>query len=288
MYRICLPQHDELTLHWVWKEAFGFALGDRDPPQTITLDASRLLDDSLWTFKFVPDTNILHFQESVYWLWHVCLFIWLNVVTEWALIPPHTSGKISSVCAAGEPCSPAVATVCAMCLCWCCVCLRLRTSTGQRTTTAPSIMALFQLVFTYFLQSPLFILPTGPRWSIVAFVRIFMGCRRFSLSNRRSLGQRWKRTEHLGCVQSQKGQNPTKWHGGFLLWKLLQNQGEDSERFQKCRSLCCVKAQVKLNISLHCMCFVQDDISLMKEIRLNHYRFSISWPRIIPTGVKCK
>lgn len=34
----------------------------------------------------------------------------------------------------------------AMCLCWCCVCLRLRTSTGQRTTTAPSIMALFQLV----------------------------------------------------------------------------------------------------------------------------------------------
>lgn len=33
-----------------------------------------------------------------------------------------------------------------MCLCWCCVCLRLRTSTGQRTTTTPSIMALFQMV----------------------------------------------------------------------------------------------------------------------------------------------
>uniref|UniRef100_A0A3B3VMZ3 Cytosolic beta-glucosidase n=1 Tax=Poecilia latipinna TaxID=48699 RepID=A0A3B3VMZ3_9TELE len=31
---------------------------------------------------------------------------------------------------------------------------------------------------------------------------------------------------------------------------------------------------------------IKDDISLMKEIRLNHYRFSISWPRIIPTGVK--
>ncbi|PWA30494.1 hypothetical protein CCH79_00015291 [Gambusia affinis] len=29
---------------------------------------------------------------------------------------------------------------------------------------------------------------------------------------------------------------------------------------------------------------IKDDISLMKEIRLNHYRFSISWPRIIPTA----
>lgn len=26
----------------------------------------------------------------------------------------------------------------------------------------------------------------------------------------------------------------------------------------------------------------------MKELKLNHYRFSISWPRLIPTGVRCK
>ncbi|KAM8751730.1 lactase-like b isoform X1 [Acanthopagrus latus] len=31
---------------------------------------------------------------------------------------------------------------------------------------------------------------------------------------------------------------------------------------------------------------VKDDVSLMKELKLNHYRFSISWPRIIPTGIK--
>lgn len=57
------------------------------------------------------------------------------------------------------------------------------------------------------------------------FLRIFMGCRKFGLSNRRSLGQRWERTEHLGCVQSQDGQNPTKWYWGFLLWWILQIQG---------------------------------------------------------------
>ncbi|KAG9341215.1 hypothetical protein JZ751_019655 [Albula glossodonta] len=31
---------------------------------------------------------------------------------------------------------------------------------------------------------------------------------------------------------------------------------------------------------------VKDDIALMKELKLNHYRFSISWPRILPTGIK--
>ncbi|KAJ3593002.1 hypothetical protein NHX12_005340 [Muraenolepis orangiensis] len=30
----------------------------------------------------------------------------------------------------------------------------------------------------------------------------------------------------------------------------------------------------------------KDDISLMKDMKLNHYRFSISWPRILPTGIK--
>ncbi|XP_042351502.1 lactase-like b isoform X1 [Plectropomus leopardus] len=31
---------------------------------------------------------------------------------------------------------------------------------------------------------------------------------------------------------------------------------------------------------------VKDDVGLMKELKLNHYRFSISWPRLIPTGIK--
>lgn len=31
---------------------------------------------------------------------------------------------------------------------------------------------------------------------------------------------------------------------------------------------------------------LQDDIALMKDMKLNHYRFSISWPRILPTGRK--
>ncbi|KTG43374.1 hypothetical protein cypCar_00000162 [Cyprinus carpio] len=30
----------------------------------------------------------------------------------------------------------------------------------------------------------------------------------------------------------------------------------------------------------------KDDISLIKELNLNHYRFSISWPRIMPTGIR--
>lgn len=33
---------------------------------------------------------------------------------------------------------------------------------------------------------------------------------------------------------------------------------------------------------------LQDDIALMKDMKLNHYRFSISWPRILPTGRKSK
>ncbi|TKS73508.1 Lactase-like protein [Collichthys lucidus] len=31
---------------------------------------------------------------------------------------------------------------------------------------------------------------------------------------------------------------------------------------------------------------IKDDVNLMKELKLNHYRFSISWPRLIPTGIK--
>ncbi|XP_073707118.1 lactase-like protein isoform X1 [Garra rufa] len=31
---------------------------------------------------------------------------------------------------------------------------------------------------------------------------------------------------------------------------------------------------------------IKDDISLMNELNLNHYRFSISWPRIMPTGIR--
>ncbi|KAK2819810.1 hypothetical protein Q7C36_021456 [Tachysurus vachellii] len=32
--------------------------------------------------------------------------------------------------------------------------------------------------------------------------------------------------------------------------------------------------------------YLKDDILLMKDMKLNHYRFSISWPRILPTGIK--
>ncbi|KAJ8002453.1 hypothetical protein DPEC_G00159080 [Dallia pectoralis] len=31
---------------------------------------------------------------------------------------------------------------------------------------------------------------------------------------------------------------------------------------------------------------IKDDISLMNELKLNHYSFSISWPRIMPTGIR--
>ncbi|KAE8296251.1 Lactase-like protein Klotho/lactase-phlorizin hydrolase-related protein Precursor [Larimichthys crocea] len=31
---------------------------------------------------------------------------------------------------------------------------------------------------------------------------------------------------------------------------------------------------------------IKDDVNLIKELKLNHYRFSISWPRLIPTGIK--
>uniref|UniRef100_A0A8C2ZB03 Cytosolic beta-glucosidase n=1 Tax=Cyclopterus lumpus TaxID=8103 RepID=A0A8C2ZB03_CYCLU len=30
----------------------------------------------------------------------------------------------------------------------------------------------------------------------------------------------------------------------------------------------------------------KDDVTLMKDMKLNHYRFSISWPRILPSGLK--
>ncbi|XP_051896413.1 lactase-like protein isoform X1 [Pristis pectinata] len=32
----------------------------------------------------------------------------------------------------------------------------------------------------------------------------------------------------------------------------------------------------------------KEDITLMKELKVNHYRFSISWPRVIPTGIKAE
>ncbi|KAM6960799.1 lactase-like protein isoform 1-T1 [Aplochiton taeniatus] len=31
---------------------------------------------------------------------------------------------------------------------------------------------------------------------------------------------------------------------------------------------------------------MKDDVGLMTELKLNHYRFSISWPRLIPTGIR--
>uniref|UniRef100_A0A3P9NRI1 Lactase-like a n=1 Tax=Poecilia reticulata TaxID=8081 RepID=A0A3P9NRI1_POERE len=32
----------------------------------------------------------------------------------------------------------------------------------------------------------------------------------------------------------------------------------------------------------------KDDINLMKEMKLSHYRFSVSWPRILPSGLRSK
>lgn len=56
--------------------------------------------------------------------------------------------------------------------------------------------------------------------------------------------------------------------------------------------VCCVweiQVEVKTIHYFTPLCtFLQDDVSLMKELKLNHYRFSISWPRLIPTGIKCE
>lgn len=80
-----------------------------------------------------------------------------GVILQWSLsgdLWAETGAQQERDFAAGSggPCCLAARARWAMCLCWCCVCLRLRTSTGQRTTTAPSIMALFQLVISSFLK----------------------------------------------------------------------------------------------------------------------------------------
>ncbi|XP_035114842.3 lactase-like protein isoform X1 [Callithrix jacchus] len=33
---------------------------------------------------------------------------------------------------------------------------------------------------------------------------------------------------------------------------------------------------------------VQEDITLLRELHINHYRFSLSWPRLLPTGVRAE
>ncbi|XP_029399442.1 lactase-like protein [Mus pahari] len=33
---------------------------------------------------------------------------------------------------------------------------------------------------------------------------------------------------------------------------------------------------------------VQEDIALLKELHVSHYRFSLSWPRLLPTGVRAE
>ncbi|XP_021027479.1 lactase-like protein [Mus caroli] len=33
---------------------------------------------------------------------------------------------------------------------------------------------------------------------------------------------------------------------------------------------------------------VQEDIALLKELQVSHYRFSLSWPRLLPTGVRAE
>lgn len=34
--------------------------------------------------------------------------------------------------------------------------------------------------------------------------------------------------------------------------------------------------------------FLQDDIQLLKDLKVHYYLLSISWPRILPTGIKSK
>ncbi|GAB5572347.1 lactase-like protein isoform X2 [Prionailurus iriomotensis] len=31
---------------------------------------------------------------------------------------------------------------------------------------------------------------------------------------------------------------------------------------------------------------VQEDVVLLRELHVNHYRFSLSWPRLLPTGIR--
>uniref|UniRef100_A0A8C6P0J9 Lactase like n=1 Tax=Nothobranchius furzeri TaxID=105023 RepID=A0A8C6P0J9_NOTFU len=51
-----------------------------------------------------------------------------------------------------------------------------------------------------------------------------------------------------------------------------------------------IKGKIQQNETGHSSCEgcykFKDDVSLMKELKLNHYRFSISWPRITPAGIK--
>ena len=97
-------------------------------------------------------TILLHLRACVLISSYITCLLWLSMDPKQLVsVFRHlweTGAEQDRNCAAGSgvPCHPTVQSVCAMCLCWCCVCLRLRTSTGQRTTTAPSIMALFQLV----------------------------------------------------------------------------------------------------------------------------------------------
>lgn len=187
--------------------------------------------------------------------------------------------------------------MCAMCLCWCCVCLRLRTSTGQRTTTAPSIMALFQLVSTSSMGTDGLIrslFTVGDIEILVSFLFFF---------SIYSSGFSWG----AGSSAYQTEGAWDKDGKGLSIWdvfshkkgKILQNDTGDSscEGYHKVRVswlhvLClerCKWQSKEGNKCLTCLCaLLQDDVSLMKELKLNHYRFSISWPRLIPTGIKCE
>lgn len=186
--------------------------------------------------------------------------------------------------ASGVPCCPATLPMCAMCLCWCCVCLRLRTSTGQRTTTAPSIMALFQLVSTSSVETVRPISVEG--WWYWHFGPVLLG---FSWGAGSSAYQ----TEGAWDKDGK----------GLSIWdvfshkkgKILQNDTGDSScegyhkvRVSWCRDVFWLKKCSRRSKQSFKFSLLQDDVSLIKELKLNHYRFSISWPRLIPTGIKCE
>lgn len=47
-------------------------------------------------------------------------------------------------------------------------------------------------------------------------------------------------------------------------------------------------SQVTLLCLLPSALSAQEDITLLRELHVNHYRFSLSWPRLLPTGVRGK
>lgn len=209
---------------------------------------------------------------------HVCRYQWGT--GAWP--------KSDFAAASGVPCCPAALPMCAMCLCWCCVCLRLRTSTGQRTTTAPSIMALFQLVktphawllthwYTHFSTA-------GDISVLFLFNQDFRGVPAVQPIRQKEPGTKMEKGWASGTCSVTRRAKSYRMTQGIPRVRVTTKSGWADHA-------CWVSSGWGGGGDKHltCLCAsVQDDVSLMKELKLNHYRFSISWPRLIPTGIKCE